>query len=379
MPRKAFFISLLLSLPPFAAQADWYQAEGSAPLSLGGETARQQALEQALADTLLQAGASLTTVQSVTNGMFSGQQLDIAAQGELMDYVILDERRSQGRLWLTVRADIWPNENVQPQCVGRYRPGLALTALALQHPEQGQIGQLYELGNAVTHRLAQRLGNSVNLMTQLPHQLTTDPRLPRNPGLRQGGDLLTRQQQSRLLLSGVIEDISMNDGNWVDWRFKEQPRQFQLSLTLEDGLTGETLLQQRYQTQSPWTFKRHAKVNVHEQGFWQSAYGQAVDQLLARAIRDLVQAQSCMKAIGRILQQSEEGILMDLGRQAGIQVGDRFTLVHRRQLQPGYYSETSAQAQFVVSQSHPDYSLLTPADGAARQVRITPGDILTQR
>ncbi|WP_445397022.1 flagellar assembly protein T N-terminal domain-containing protein [Zobellella sp. An-6] len=369
----------LLFLHPLTGLADWYQAEGSAPLSLGEDSARQQALEQALADTLLQAGASLTTVQSVNNGMFSGQRLDIAAQGELMDYLILNERRAQGRLWLTVRADIWPNQDVQPQCVGRYRPGLTLSTLPLSHPEQGQIGRIYELGDAVTQRLAQRLGSSVNLMTQLPHQLTTDPRLPRSPGLRQGGDILARQQQSRLLLSGVIEDISMNDGNWVDWRFREQPRQFQLSVTLEDGLTGETLLQQRYQAQSPWTFKKHAKVDVYEQGFWQSAYGQAVDQLLARVARDLVQAQSCMKAVGNILQQSEEGILMDLGRQAGIQVGDRFTLVHRRQLQPGYYSETSAQAQFVVSQSHPDYSLLIPADGAARQVRVGPGDILTQR
>jgi hypothetical protein len=103
-----------------------------------------------------------------------------------------------------------------------------------------------------------------------------------------------------------------------------------------------------------------------------------VAQLLLRVGREVVQAQSCMKAVGNILQQSEEGILMDLGRQAGIQVGDRFTLLHRRQLQPGYYSETSSQAQFVVRQSHLDYSLLAPADAGARQVRVMPGDRLSQ-
>ncbi|PSJ44636.1 flagellar assembly protein T N-terminal domain-containing protein [Zobellella taiwanensis] len=373
---KAFLPLLLLF--PLAATAEWYEAEGSAPLGLGADTARQQALEQALSDALLQAGASLTTVQSVVDGTFAGQQLDITAQGELMDYVILDERRDQGRLWLRVRADIWPGEGQQSQCTSRYRPGITLAGLSLRHPEQGQVGQIFALGEAVAAKLAQQLGNSVNLMTHLPHPLATDPRLPRSPGLRKGSDVLASQQQSRLLLSGVIEDISISDGHWTKWTFSEIPRQFSLSITLEDTLTGDTLLHQRYQTQSAWTFKKHDRVNVHDHGFWQSAYGQAVAQLLLRVGREVVQAQSCMKAVGNILQQSEEGILMDLGRQAGIQVGDRFTLLHRRQLQPGYYSETSSQAQFVVRQSHLDYSLLVPADAGARQVRVMPGDRLSQ-
>lgn len=376
MSIKALLPSLFLLLP-LIAHADWYQAEGSASLSLGVETARQQALEQALSETLLQAGASITTVQSVTNGALFDQQLDIAAQGELMDYVILKERRSQGRLWVTLRADIWPNNKVTAQCAGRYHPGITLTRFPLQYPEQARFGQIFDLGTAVTARLTQHLAPSVNLMTQLPNQLATSPQLPRSPGLRQGGDVLAKQQQSRLLLSGIISDVSMDEGNWVQWRFSDMPRQFSLEITLEDSFTGEQLLQKRYQTEAPWGYSKHAKVKVQEQGFWHSSYGQSADQLLIQITRDVVKAQSCMKAIGHILQQSEEGILMDLGRQAGIKPGDRFTLIHRRQLQPGYYSETSSKAQFVVQQSHIDYSLLTPADGNAQQVRVTPGDILT--
>ncbi|MGO4998467.1 flagellar assembly protein T N-terminal domain-containing protein [Oceanisphaera sp. W20_SRM_FM3] len=381
MSIKALLSSLFLLLPlmlPFTANADWYQAEGSAPLSQGTETARQQALEQALTDALLQAGASITTVQSVTNGALSGQQLDIAAQGELMDYVVLNERRDQGRLWLTVRADIWPNpQQVQAQCASRYRPGISLTSFPIQHPEQGQFGQIYELGNAAAARLAQHLMPSVNLMTQLPYQVATDTQLPRSQGLRKGSDVLAQKQQSRLLLSGVLNDISMDDDHWVQWKIKDKPRQFALSVTLEDSFTGERLLQQQYRIEAPWPFKKHAKVNVQQQSFWQSSYGLAADQLLVRITNDIVKAQSCMKAIGHILQQSDEGILMDLGREAGIQPGDRFTLIHRRQLQPGYYSESSSKAQFVVQQSHTDYSILAPADSAAREVRITPGDMLT--
>ncbi|WP_417614620.1 flagellar assembly protein T N-terminal domain-containing protein [Oceanisphaera sp.] len=380
MSIKSLLPALLCLLPltlPLTAHADWYQAEGSASLSLGTESARQQALEQALTDALLQAGASLTTVQSVTNGMLSGQHLDVAAQGELMDYVIVKEHQAQGRLWLTLRADIWPNDQLQPQCAGSYHPGIALSSFPLQHPEQARFGQIFDLGTAVTAKLAQLLTPNVNLMTQLPYQVTTDSQLPRSPGLRQGGDVLASQQQSRLLLSGVINDISMEEGNWVKWRFSNMPRQFSVLVTLEDSFTGERLLQRHYQTAAPWSYGKRARVKVQEQDFWLSSYGQSANQLLQRIARDVVHAQSCMKAIGHILQQSDEGILMDLGRQAGIKPGDRFTLIHRRQLQPGYYSETSAKAQFVVQQSHTDYSLLTPADRQARQVRITPGDILT--
>ena len=377
MSIKALLSSLFLLLA-FTAHADWYQAEGSAPLSQGTETARQQALEQALTDALLQAGASITTVQSVTNGALSGQQLDIAAQGELMDYVVLNERRSQGRLWLTVRADIWPNpQQVEAKCVSRYKPGISLTNFIILHPDQGRFGQIYELGNATTARLAQHLMPSVNLMTQLPYQIATDPQLPRSPGLRKGSDVLIQKQQSRLLLSGVLNDISLQNGEQIQWFFKELPRQYSVLVTLEDSFTGERLLQQQYRVEAPWPFKKHEVVDVQQQSFWQSSYGLAADQLLARIANDVVKAQSCMKAIGHILQQSDEGILMDLGREAGIQSGDHFTLLHRRQLQPGYYSESSSKAQFVVQQSHADYSILAPADSAAREVRITPGDILT--
>ncbi|MBO1519976.1 flagellar assembly protein T N-terminal domain-containing protein [Oceanisphaera sp. DM8] len=372
--------SLFLLLPltlPLTAHADWYQTQGSAPLSLGNEAARQQALEQALTEALLQAGASLTTVQSVTNGALSEQRLDIAAQGELMDYVVLKEHNSQGRLWLTLRADIWPNKKVTPKCNGNYHPGITLTRFSIQYPEQARFGQIYDLGAAVTNKLTQQLSSSVNLMTNLSHQVATDKSLPRSPGLRQGADLLAKQQQSRLLLSGIISDISMEEGNWMKWRFSDMPRQFALNVTLEDSFTGEQLLQKNYQVEAPWGYSKHAKVRVQEQGFWHSSYGQSADQLLLQVARDVVNAQSCMKAIGHILQQSEEGILMDLGRQAGIKPGDRFTLVHRRQIQPGYYSETSSEAQFVVQQSHTDYSLLAPADRNAKQVRVAPGDVLT--
>ncbi|AEY02476.1 hypothetical protein GU3_13615 [Oceanimonas sp. GK1] len=371
-------LAVLLLLFPLLARADWYQAEGSAPLSLGADTARQQALEQALSDALLQSGASLNTVQSVTNGAFAGQQLDISAQGELMDYLILSERREQGRLWLTVRADIWPGERRQEQCAGRYRPGMSLTPITLQHPQQGATGQIYELGTALTRRLASRLEPSVNITSTLAHGLDTDPALPREAGLRRGGDLLAGKQRSRLLLSGVIEDISIEDGHWTKWTFSEIPRAFRMRITLEDSLTGDVLLQRQYQTRSSWDYRRHDKVNVHEQGFWQSGYGQAVEQVLANIGQDVIKAQACLKAVGNIVQQSEEGILMDLGRREGIQVGDRFTLTHRRQLTPGYYSETSSKAAFVVQQSHGDYSLLAPADAEARAMTVMPGDRLTQ-
>ncbi|MCT7656630.1 flagellar assembly protein T N-terminal domain-containing protein [Oceanimonas sp. NS1] len=54
MPIKS--LASLLLLFPLLVRADWYQAEGSAPLSLGVDTARQQALEQAPSDALLQSG-----------------------------------------------------------------------------------------------------------------------------------------------------------------------------------------------------------------------------------------------------------------------------------------------------------------------------------
>ncbi|WMC11329.1 flagellar assembly protein T N-terminal domain-containing protein [Oceanimonas pelagia] len=371
-------LASLLLLFPLLARADWYQAEGSAPLSLGVDTARQQALEQALSDALLQSGASLSTVQSATNGAFAGQQLDISAQGELMDYLILNEHREQGRLWLTVRADIWPGERRQEQCAGRYRPGMTLTPITLLHPQQGATGQIYELGTALAQRLASRLEPSVNITSTLALGLDTDPALPRTAGLRRGSDVLAGTQQSRLLLSGVIEDISIEDGHWTQWTFSDIPRAFRMRITLEDSLTGDVLLQRRYQTRASWDYKKHDRVNVHEQAFWQSGYGLAVEQLLASISQDVIKAQACLKAVGNIVQQSEEGILMDLGRREGIQVGDRFTLTHRRQLTPGYYSETASQAAFVVQQSHADYSLLVPAGAEAKRIAVMPGDRLTQ-
>ncbi|GAA4496796.1 flagellar assembly protein T N-terminal domain-containing protein [Pseudaeromonas paramecii] len=325
---------LLLALPA-TLQAQWYQVTGSAPLVKGElEYARQQALEDALRQALLQAGANVSSLQGLKDGALSQDIFLIRSSGDIRQYQILQEEERNQRLYIKVRANI---RSQLQACEGQqYAKGISLIRFSLVNPEQARYGHLFDINKAVTQALYQRLQNQRQTFVT---QRWLDANLGLTPQFFAQGDVritpqiqqLARDTESQYLLFGTLDDLSLrqtDDGLISQW-FSHPLRAFALHLYLFDGLSGKLQQTLEYQSEAPWTFDKQAKLNVFEQTFWQSPYGAEIGQLLDRASQDLTLQLRCDKPAGRVVKVDGDEFHINLGSRNGIRLGERMLLQHK--------------------------------------------------
>ena len=86
-----------LALP---VHAQWFTTVGSAPIIDGDvDQAREQATQEALRQAMLQAGASVSSIQNLSNGALTRDQFQIRSNSEVRPYNLLAEEES-GRIAL---------------------------------------------------------------------------------------------------------------------------------------------------------------------------------------------------------------------------------------------------------------------------------------
>lgn len=330
---------LLFALP---AQASWIKARGSAPIVNGDtEFAREQATQDALRQAMLQAGASVSSIQNLSNGALTRDMFQIRANSEIRQFTLLEEERKNDRLFVTLRALILAEPG---RCNGaRYAKGITLVRFRMADSDQARYGQIYDLNKEVTRQIFNRLGNlRQNFVARrwLDENLGLDPRR-----LQQGENSYRRQLQSlaaetdsQYLLFGVLQDISIRDpdGNLLDKWLDDPVRHFTLQLYLFDGLTGELNDQSNYQGEAVWNFSKQEQVDVSSQKFWSSSYGMEVAAQINRAVQDLQLKTQCSTPIARIMHVDGENYHINLGKRNGIKTGDRFYIEQRADFNDNY-------------------------------------------
>ena len=91
--------------------AQWYEAQGYASTAKDSvEVARTKAMENALKKALLVAGASVSSIQQVVNGLLTQDQISIRASGSVNSIELIEELHSNDMISVTIRADIFPQE-----------------------------------------------------------------------------------------------------------------------------------------------------------------------------------------------------------------------------------------------------------------------------
>jgi hypothetical protein len=147
-----FFTLTLLTFFTLPAQAQLYQSRGQAMIQGGNITmARTKAIEDALNKALLVAGASVSSVQQVVNGLLTQDNVSIRASGVVSAIELISETHSGGNITVNIRADIYPQEN---QCfAANFRKSLLLTRSHIVHREQASMGNVFALDNAVMRQL----------------------------------------------------------------------------------------------------------------------------------------------------------------------------------------------------------------------------------
>jgi len=332
MMRTLACLLLLLAAP---LHAQWYESTGVAAIKNdNNELARTHAIENALKKALLVAGASVSSVQQVVNGLLTQDEINIRASGSINSFELIDETYTDNQVEVTIRADIFPQER---QCYSSdYKKTLLLTKSTLKHREHANVGGIYALDKALTKRLS-------NTINRHGMYLDTKLSLRNTPAFSRYVDTINAEEiknmtmayaditNSQYVLYAQITDVSFaneENSNWKFWQEDVYDRHFNLSVYIYNGINGDEVFSKEYYNSAPWEFTKRAQVDVNSQSFWQSQYGAVINDTLAQVTTDIDDNMMCQPTRGKIVKLDGNQLMINLGRMQGVKLGDEFSLLH---------------------------------------------------
>ncbi len=326
-------LSIFISL---VASAQLYQTQGQAVIENGDtEQARTKAIEDALNKALLVAGASVSSVQEVLNGLLTQDSINIRASGIVSAIELIDELHHGNTIIVNIRADIYPQEK---QCFAAdFRKSVLLTKSHIINREQASIGKIYAIDGAAIKRLAKKANNisqNIDVRSSIS-QKTQFSRLKKNMQqdvIKQLVMALATNSDSHYVLFSEIDELSFKQESTNNWQFWQQSifeRNFTISFYLYEGVNGELAFQQQYSNDAPWTFNKRESVDINSPTFWQSQYGQMIDSTLEKVREDLDNSILCEQVRAKIVQVKGNAMTINIGSEHGIKVGDELSLLHK--------------------------------------------------
>ena len=334
--QTAILVTLLLVVNT-NCHAQWYEAQGHASTDKDSvEIARTKAMENALKKALLVAGASVSSIQQVVNGLLTQDQLSIRASGSVNSIELIDEFHSNNMISVTVRADIFPQEK---KCFALdYKKSILITKSHLTQREHATISKLYRLAPAVMRPFTRKLAikSSYSTGQLLLKSATQFSRLNASfaeDKIKQLAISIADTTDSQYVLFSEIDDLSFGKNRtnaWKVWKQGTYPRNFDMTLYLYNGLSGEQVWQGNYHNATVWDFNKRKSVDVNTSVFWQSDYGTMIGSLLDTMVKDIDENVMCEPSEGKIVQVNGNQITINLGQHHGVKIGDEFSLLHSR-------------------------------------------------
>jgi hypothetical protein len=335
------------------AAAAWFSATGQAAISHGDKTAaKQQATEEAIKQALLFAGASVRSVQQMTNGLLMDDHLEIRSSGEVNTLELIDEVYSDGYVTVSIRADIFSQES---QCsAADYTKRLATTYFPIRYGSQAADGQIHKLGAAAALKLQEtfsQISTSLTLSEVEPYTLNwhnTDQQIQATK--------LAQKTDVQYVLAVTIDDISVERhqaNSFKFWKDEQAIRNFAYTISLLNGASGEELMNKQYRISETWEFDMTRKLDVNSDQFWRSSYGRAVLNVMQKSAEDIEEFAVCEPTMGRILAVSNNQLQINLGKNQKVKAGDTLTLFSVQQIRDSFGQE---YRQFVL---HPTSLVVT--------------------
>lgn len=315
------------------AHAAWYEATGQAVVVNGNkEAAKRAATQEALKQAMLFAGASVQSVTKLTNGLLKNEEMTIRSIGEVEQLELVDEIFSGDVVTVKVRADIFPKKKL---CSAQHdEKHFATTHFRIRDRSQLTQGNTPHFDKAFTQRLAQAMQthtDNLRITYVAPHTAKFEHRYT-DQNIR----TLAAQSNTQFVIIGVINDMSMGEEKtsslFLPWRNSAPLRVFSMSLQVFDGINGGLLFTSSYQSEEEWTFDRFEDVDEFSSTFWQSRYGQAVDNVINEAIEDVKESTACQPVTGRVINVANNRISVSLGRDNGITEKDEMYLYQAKEI-----------------------------------------------
>ena len=327
----------LLTFSPFT-KAQWYESTGHAQVQNGDvSAAKSAAIKDAITQALVFSGARVSSVQTLVDGVLMQDQLKISSHGEIQKIELVSENQYSNKFAITLRLDIFSQTEHCPQ--SRFNKFLAVTQSQLNHREQARLGQIFDINKAVSKNIFTSLQKSK--MSAVPvayykNAIKVDKYFSQQHDYSnaQLEEIASRSNAQYVLLS-QITNLSASDklnSDYAFWQDESYQRSYSIELVLFDGTTYEQLWQNSYHSQAVWPFKKTAIVDVNSDKFWQSAYGQNINNINQSISYDIQAAMACLPTQGKIMHMENGKVVINLGKAHGLKKGQMLSIAHHNYL-----------------------------------------------
>lgn len=307
------------------------------------EAARAEARDAAVRDVALQRDVSVSSEETVLNGRITDSQLTVSSRAQITNVQIVDERQVGNSLRVTVRAQASDRaDRCQAGAASDLKKRVAVTGFTIQQPEQARLGGLDDAGQMLPHMLQAGLQAEGNLQVLRASSTQLYPDVANAPTTRHFDNRLTnvinvaREMGAQFVVAGVIRDIGVE--NPAAWNTSvlhkigrglgatNTERRFIADMMIFDGFSGSPVYQKRFQTRGRWDAGKGKSSGFGSAGFLETAYGQAVNDLIGQMRADIQGALACQPFMTRITRVEGQKVTLASGATAGLRPGDTLAL-----------------------------------------------------
>lgn len=228
-----------------------------------------------------------------------------------------------------------------------YKKSLAFVSFPRVEPTSSSLGSLYQ----VEQHLPMLMGaNLRNRHAMLPPTYLRES----FAGAGDRGELavsshalsLARKNRVQFLVSGEVNDMSLSFPNSVinpsyytrfingvhnllhiNTKLDKRSRVFSFTLQVRDGVTGQTIFSNQYQTFGQWKAGTQADMGFGSPRFWLTDYGKQIQQLVAKASDELAGVIQCQPYLARVdSRPGQSQVILQSGANNGLRIGDAMEL-----------------------------------------------------
>lgn len=380
----ALALTLALSCP--SAWAGWYTAHGTAPIVNDDVvSARRNAIDDAIRNASLQAGADINVQQTMENGTLLNQRINISSRSPIKKVTVVEEQENGKVVTVLIKALISEGDSLSCYA-GKVKKVVTPFALHFQDAEaSSSAAGLEGFDQYLSEMIFKGISQSASL-TVLPmdrSRLKIDEPNPYSQFSQSRTlDSLMRRTQGQFVVLGSIYSLSKSEtgNNSLTQLIYNPTRNLTFNIKVFDLFNGKTILDKDYTGEAEWAFDRDEHVNLRSDRFASSGYGQRVKQLARYAIDDVITTLRCKPAVARIIQLDTEAIRINIGTNSKVEPGMRFRVIHRtdyrdRQGQQ-YYENFDTNGLYEVSRVSNDSAWLVPTSDSSRLINALLDDFV---